>query len=223
VDFFQNILNLDIAKNLDLNSILNFPCTIFMKDKNSKYLGANEYLSNLLGFKDSEDLVGCSDRDLWPTDYELLLENDKKVMHQNLPNTFYESGTLPNNSIINAISHKVPLYSRENKVIGIMGISIIIHENDSIQTHREKENKIQLTTRQIDCLYYLALGMTAKLIANKLNISSRTVEHYIETIKTKLNCYNRSELIAKALELPMIKTRVLNQQLMLLKSDDYKI
>ena len=202
-------MNISISNNLDLNSILNFPCTIFMKDRNGIYLGGNNYLASILGFKDGASLVGCNDRDLWqPNDLELLLQNDKKVMDQNSPNTFHESGALPDNSIINAISHKAPLLSHKNKTIGIMGMSIIIHKTNPTFIHNE--NKFELTNRQINCLYYLALGMTTKLIANKLDLSPRTVEHYIEIIKNKLNCYNRSDLIAKALEMPIIKVKLFN-------------
>jgi DNA-binding NarL/FixJ family response regulator len=51
--------------------------------------------------------------------------------------------------------------------------------------------------------------MTIKQIAQKLNLSPRTVEHYIDTIKGKLNCYSRDELVTKALQLQSIKNALL--------------
>lgn len=54
----------------------------------------------------------------------------------------------------------------------------------------------RLTTRQLTCLKLLAQGMSMREIGEHLNLSRRTVEHYIATIKTKLNCRNRMELIA---------------------------
>lgn len=53
-----------------------------------------------------------------------------------------------------------------------------------------------LTQRQLICLKLLAQGMNMREIGEHLNLSRRTVEHYIGTIKKKLNCDNRMELIA---------------------------
>ncbi|HEY8659547.1 MAG TPA: LuxR C-terminal-related transcriptional regulator, partial [Hanamia sp.] len=55
-----------------------------------------------------------------------------------------------------------------------------------------------LTKRQEDCLFYLAQGFTIKKIAHTLSLSPRTIEHYLENIKVKLNCYSRDELIQHA-------------------------
>jgi DNA-binding CsgD family transcriptional regulator len=55
-----------------------------------------------------------------------------------------------------------------------------------------------LTKRQKQCLFHLLKGMTIKEIANSLQLSPRTVEHYFETIKVKLNCKSRFDLFEKA-------------------------
>jgi DNA-binding CsgD family transcriptional regulator len=41
--------------------------------------------------------------------------------------------------------------------------------------------------------------MTMKQIAYELGLSPKTVEHYLETVKLKLKCHTRQELIEKAL------------------------
>jgi DNA-binding CsgD family transcriptional regulator len=57
------------------------------------------------------------------------------------------------------------------------------------------QNQISnLTVREYQCLRQLSHGMAAKYIANKLNISVRTVETHIENLKDKLNCQNKSQL-----------------------------
>jgi LuxR family quorum-sensing system transcriptional regulator SolR len=66
-----------------------------------------------------------------------------------------------------------------------------------------RENPL-LTDRQVDCLYYLMNGMTAKQIAKRLNLSPRTVENHLEAIKVKMNCYSRIELFQKGQELKII-------------------
>ena len=60
---------------------------------------------------------------------------------------------------------------------------------------------VQLTKRQADCLFYLAKGMASKQIAQQLQLSPKTIEHYLTNVKTKLGCHNRAELIAKGLKL----------------------
>lgn len=52
-----------------------------------------------------------------------------------------------------------------------------------------------LTRREFDCMHYLLKGMSAKLIADTLNISIKTIEEYIANIKRKLNIRSTSELI----------------------------
>ncbi|OJX12820.1 MAG: hypothetical protein BGO77_04965 [Caedibacter sp. 37-49] len=52
-----------------------------------------------------------------------------------------------------------------------------------------------LTKREFECLSWLSEGMTAKEIAIKMNISHRTVEQYVKSIKEKTNFYRRSQLV----------------------------
>jgi DNA-binding NarL/FixJ family response regulator len=66
----------------------------------------------------------------------------------------------------------------------------------------------KLTDRQVECLYYLVKGMTIRQIASQLTLSHRTVEHYLETIKRKLQCNKRCELIEIALKMQEIKDRL---------------
>ena len=63
-----------------------------------------------------------------------------------------------------------------------------------------KDNKVHLTKREKECLHLLVYGMTAKQIAKELGIAYRTVESYINTIKVKMGCFSRSQLIAKVLK-----------------------
>nr|WP_248295715.1 helix-turn-helix transcriptional regulator [Legionella pneumophila] len=53
--------------------------------------------------------------------------------------------------------------------------------------------------RQIECAQLLVRGKTAEEIAIILNLSKRTVEHYINILKRKLNAHNKGLLITKLL------------------------
>lgn len=51
-----------------------------------------------------------------------------------------------------------------------------------------------LTKREKDCLQALLKGYTAKLAAQELEISYRTVQHLIERLRHKLNCERKADL-----------------------------
>ena len=59
----------------------------------------------------------------------------------------------------------------------------------------ERREVITLSAREIDCALGLLEGKTSKEIANKLRVSTRSIEAYLENLKLKLNCYKKSELI----------------------------
>jgi DNA-binding CsgD family transcriptional regulator len=132
------------------------------------------------------------------------------------------------------LASKAPMYMRR-KVIGIIGCVVWIPQSEvldalgnqlhthypaapsylfteasiSISQSTATECGQALTQRQSDCLFYLAQGKSAKEIAEILNISKRTVEHHINAVKSKYNCFSRSDLVAKAMSIPAIKNRLL--------------
>jgi DNA-binding CsgD family transcriptional regulator len=61
------------------------------------------------------------------------------------------------------------------------------------------------TPRQMDCIIGILDGKTAKEIARDNNLSVRTVENYINTIKMKFGCYKKNELIKKLKSLPALE------------------
>ncbi len=58
-----------------------------------------------------------------------------------------------------------------------------------------------LSKRERECLKIFILGKSAKDIALELRLSFRTVEHYLENSRNKLNCCNKGELFSTAKEL----------------------
>lgn len=70
---------------------------------------------------------------------------------------------------------------------------------------RQMGHKItELTPREKDILKLLVNGFPASYIKGRLHLSVRTVENYIATIKDKLSCSSKIELIKKAQELASI-------------------
>lgn len=61
-----------------------------------------------------------------------------------------------------------------------------------------------LTDRQLEIAQHIISGCTARQIAQKLGLSSRTVETHIENIKSRLGCANKTELLVQFSHLRMI-------------------
>lgn len=57
---------------------------------------------------------------------------------------------------------------------------------------------LNLTQREMDVLKWISSGYPAPYIAKQLKLSKRTVENYIATIKSKLSCSTKVQLIQQA-------------------------
>jgi DNA-binding CsgD family transcriptional regulator len=66
----------------------------------------------------------------------------------------------------------------------------------------ENMEGIHLTQREITCIFHLLNYKTATETAKLMNISQRTVESYLETIKNKFSANTKAELIQKINESP---------------------
>lgn len=60
-------------------------------------------------------------------------------------------------------------------------------------------SEVKFTKREIEVVRLLSLGMTSKIIAEKLNISKNTVENHRQRLLKKTNSYTSSEVVAYAL------------------------
>ena len=61
--------------------------------------------------------------------------------------------------------------------------------------HKVKPEFTYLTSRERECLSYLAKGDTAKEVARNLELSPHTVEVHLKTIKHKTGLHSRSQLV----------------------------
>jgi DNA-binding CsgD family transcriptional regulator len=60
-------------------------------------------------------------------------------------------------------------------------------------------NPCQLSTRELESLFYLLHGMSAKQISECLGLSKRTIEAYLENIKYKFGSQNKTELLIQSI------------------------
>lgn len=74
-------------------------------------------------------------------------------------------------------------------------IQSFLNETTVNRVFLSDESDVYLTNREATCLYLLLLNNTAKKIGKTLNISPRTVETYLESVKMKLNVDTKKDLI----------------------------
>ena len=82
---------------------------------------------------------------------------------------------------------------------GLAGLVLGEYRRMSVHPGAEA-NAPQLTDRETDVLRFVAKGLTARQIANKLVISHRTVENHVQSTLRKLQLHNRVELARYAIE-----------------------
>lgn len=58
----------------------------------------------------------------------------------------------------------------------------------------------RLTTRETEVLRFIAKGLTAKQVAERLTLSHRTVENHVQNTLSKLQLHNRAQLVRYAVE-----------------------
>ncbi|MDE1991582.1 MAG: autoinducer binding domain-containing protein [Rhizobiaceae bacterium] len=84
---------------------------------------------------------------------------------------------------------------------------VALHVFDRLAEIRNLDIRVidALTEREIDCLNWTAAGKTSAEIAEILTLSEHTVNHYLNRATKKLDTVNRTQAVAKALRVGLIK------------------
>jgi DNA-binding CsgD family transcriptional regulator len=205
---FELINIINNPNNCDVHSL---PASIYWKNKAGIYIGRNYFAAQKMHqtmFEKTIDIAYCigqSDHDLYPeshaNDYR---ENDLQVINNNCLSIFEEKICLPCGTVLTQVSSKKPMRDKDGTVIGIMGITFDVTDLSRIKKETAINintiDDVQLNPRAIDMLRLLVRGKTFKEIGKILHLSNRTVEHYIDNIKKKLNVKTKGHLIDKVID-----------------------
>ena len=172
---------------------------IYVKNRHGTYLVANRFYINALIeleliSKKNPTIIGKTDFDLFPADTaQQFFDNDQHVITTGVAHTFTEESQLSSKHTRRFVSQKRPLYKETGEIEGIIGyskrIDFLILNN----------TQVELSKRELDCLAAIFKGLSAKKIADNLQLSKRTVESYIENLKIKMNCNNKADMIKSIL------------------------
>lgn len=126
--FFKTRPPIFPEQNISADELLNqIPEHIYWKNYDGIMLGCNTKNWQDFGLKSLADYIGKTDYDLFPKDQaEKLREADLKVMNSGQATIVEEESTRADGKVGLYLSHKIPLRNRNNKIIGILGVSIDI-------------------------------------------------------------------------------------------------
>lgn len=182
---------------------------VFAKDVNSCYLFCNEYLAEIAGLDSPAQIVGKTDAQLcWHKNAIFFRKGDLITMNREGWFNVREK-QLRQCGLVDILISKYPLLDKDGKCIGVIGSYIDVNAKDSFNKQTAKPQQISrfhcnsmekyFTKREIEVFMQILMGKTSKQIAQKLCISSRTVEHHTNQIKYKLDCDYKSEIIVAAI------------------------
>ena len=193
---------------------------LIIKDTKYTYQGISRKAANLIGFKSEEAVLGLTDYDIKCKAVELASHfvrlDGMAIKYGLLKSIGYICYSNDDWKIM--LAERNVFKNSENKPVGLTSCIIevtdcnlvdiarfLLHTDAKGEGKKYKEQfsyvldnvylEANLTSRLSECLFFLIRGKSAKVIAKILSISPRTVEGYIEEIRHRLGCENKSELI----------------------------
>lgn len=128
-EYFENIIN-------------KVPCHIYWFDRENKFIGCNQHQADSIGLKSPEEIIGTNPYDFeCKEDADRITKNNLLVLETGKEILAEEPFVQKDGSVRYFISKKAPLKDENNKIIGILGISIDItaeKENELLRLEKEK-------------------------------------------------------------------------------------
>lgn len=142
--FVQDITLLKLDQNRaaeEMNLLESFldqmPDAIYFKNLKGQITKVNRFYAK--GFKMApQDIVGKTDYDFFPKDQaDKMTQDDQQVMTTGMPIVGkIERTLLPNKTWNQVITTKVPIHSRDGKIIGLLGITRDMTEHANLERER---------------------------------------------------------------------------------------
>ncbi len=197
------------------NVINSIPVSVFWKDVDSRFLGANMNLAKMLGFNSPEELIGKTDFDINSKEFaEDYRKDDLEVMESKQPKLNYEENFIDENGnkiVIN--TSKVPLLRNDGTVYSVLGCFVDVTERfNFIERLKEAQREADLANKsKSDFLASMSheirtpinaiIGMADVLEQSGINSSQ---SEYIKILKAAGE--NLSHLVNNILDYTKIET-----------------
>ncbi len=145
--FSQNNLNEAFGQKILLEQLFdNLPDRLYFKDRESRFILANKFVSQVMGAQDSKQLIGKTDFDFYEKELaQAYYDDEQKVMSEGKPLVAREEKGLDlNGNEIYVSTTKIPIFDEANKVIGIIGLGRdITHQKKAERELRQKSENLR--------------------------------------------------------------------------------
>ncbi len=216
----KNTHSYPFSAKKSLGYIKNLPFNVYVLDANSHIQLINEATVETIGFDSVNDGLGKTMFDILPEENaKNLIDTDKFVVRTIQTKIIDDLVIHKDGNKHQFLTVKTPLYNAQHNVIGVFGCSILLDHHslagaiaqitqlgllqpqhmvfDDNFVDKLKAQNIQLSQREYQVLSYLFRGKSARETGEILHLSQRTVEFYLNALKSKLNCKKKSHLIEK--------------------------
>lgn len=182
----------------------------WVKNKQLHFTACCENVAKLAGAESPQNLIGQSDFDLpWRNRADLYLQEENIALNKKTYKQYQLQDTVT--GTIKILVTKSPLLNKHGDIVGTIGSSInVTNIHLSYKAGRIDKpgnlwlsgqlNGIYLTKTEVLVLSHVLNGRSSTVIATHISRSIRTVEHHINTLKFKLQCQTKGDIIATAIQ-----------------------
>tara|TARA_R110000868_G_scaffold266583_1_gene525860 strand:- start:69134 stop:70780 length:1647 start_codon:yes stop_codon:yes gene_type:complete len=194
-------------ENNSLDEIISvLPGHVYWKDKNGVLLGCNNEQAHAAGLKKREAIVGLTPLDLISKDQpkaerekqaRAIAKVDKDVIKSNQTLIVEEQAVLDDGNVGYFLSNKTPLHDKFGKIKGLVGVTLDITEQKSLQQrlNRANQSKSRFITNVATLMRDMlsaSLLMTDVLFKTSLTRKQdRCVKVLNESLNSLLPCLDR--------------------------------
>lgn len=140
--------------------VAHLPGHVYWKDINGVYIGCNERMAKMAGLNSRYDVVGKTDYEMtWKEVAAELQANDRAVIESAETHVMEEAGLLADGTVGIFTTLKTPLLDANNKIIGVLGVSIDITQQKHVETalRTAKERAERAETASLSKSQFLAV------------------------------------------------------------------
>lgn len=139
------------------------PEKVYYKDRNSKFIFANKYISEYYGFSNPDELIGKSDFDIHPQkNAEVFFNSEQDLMASATTLLNHEESGVLQGEEVWFLAHKAPVYDSSGEVIGLAGIS------QDITSRKKSELALSRQNTYLNALHKTSLAIMARLELSEL-------------------------------------------------------
>lgn len=170
--------NSRLIEKLALDQIIALlPGHVYWKNIEGKYLGCNELQAKTLGLKSREKIVDkLPYSDLPEKIANELRKSDKNLIENGKPMVQEEIGIREDGSLGTFLSHKIPLFGSEGKVVGILGVSLDITDKKEAEEQLKKTNKIISQSNFAKKSFIESIGQEIRIPLNNILGTAQLLE-----------------------------------------------